>query len=273
MSRLDFSVLLSVYWKENPDWLHLALKSIWDDQTLKPVEIVLVKDGPLTDRLEAVINQFKQHAPLKIVPLTQNQGLGRALNEGLRFCSCDLVARMDTDDISKPDRFEKQIRFISQHSDISVVGSWVDEFIDNPDHVVSERKLPSMPDELYRFGQKRNPMNHPTVVFRKAIVQSVGGYEHFPLFEDYWLWCRMLRHGCKLYNIPQSLLWFRTSSDVYKRRGGWRYAVTELRFQRALFKLGYIGLCRMLLNDISRFSIRIMPNKLRRYLYNALARK
>ena len=148
MPRLDFSVLLSVYWKENPDWLRLSLKSIWEDQSLKPAEIVLVKDGPLTDRLETVISQFKQSAPLKIVPLSQNQGLGRALNEGLKFCSFDLVARMDTDDISKPDRFEKQIRFISQHPDISVVGSWVDEFIGNPDHVVSERKLPSTPDEL-----------------------------------------------------------------------------------------------------------------------------
>ena len=119
MPRLDFSVLLSVYWKENPDWLRLSLKSIWEDQSLKPAEIVLVKDGPLTDRLETVISQFKQSAPLKIVPLSQNQGLGRALNEGLKFCSFDLVARMDTDDISKPDRFEKQIRFISQHPDIS----------------------------------------------------------------------------------------------------------------------------------------------------------
>lgn len=205
--------------------------------------------------------------------MSQNQGLGRALNEGLKFCSFDLVARMDTDDISKPDRFEKQIRFISQHPDISVVGSWVDEFIDTPDHVVSERKLPSTPDELYRFGQTRNPMNHPTVLFRKKKVLEVGGYEHFPLFEDYWLWCRMLQHGCKLGNIPQSLLWFRTSPDVYKRRGGWRYAMTELKFQRELFRLGYIGLPRMILNDISRFVVRIMPNYLRRILYNKLARK
>ena len=105
MSRTNFSVLLSVYWKENPDWLRLSLKSIWEDQSLKPAEIVLVKDGPLTDRLEAVISQFKQSAPLKIVPLSQNQGLGRALNEGLKFCSFDLVARMDTDDISKAGSF------------------------------------------------------------------------------------------------------------------------------------------------------------------------
>ena len=273
MPRLDFSVLLSVYWKENPDWLRLSLKSIWEDQSLKPAEIVLVKDGPLTDRLETVISQFKQSAPLKIVPLSQNQGLGRALNEGLKFCSFDLVARMDTDDISKPDRFEKQIRFISQHPDISVVGSWVDEFIGNPDHVVSERKLPSTPDELYRFGQTRNPMNHPTVLFRKKKVLEVGGYEHFPLFEDYWLWCRMLQHGCKLGNIPQSLLWFRASPDVYKRRGGWRYAMTELKFQKELFRLVYIGLPRMILNVIIRFVVRIMPNYFRRILYNKLARK
>ena len=169
--------------------------------------------------------------------------------------------------------FEKQIQFISQHPDISVVGSWVDEFIDNPDHVVSERKLPSTPDELYRFGQTRNPMNHPTVLFHKKKVLEVGGYEHFPLFEDYWLWCRMLQHGCKLGNISQSLLWFRTSPDVYKRRGGWRYAMTELKFQKELFRLGYIGLPRMILNDISRFVVRIMPNYLRRILYNKLARK
>lgn len=272
MQYSDFSVLLSVYRKEKADYLHLALKSIWNNQTVKPAEIILVKDGPLTPELDWVISEFQQNAPLKIITLEQNQGLGHALNEGLKHCSCELVARMDSDDISKSKRFERQIQFMTEHPDIAAAGAWVEEFVGTHDNVVSERRLPSLPDDINRFGRKRNPMNHPAVMFRKRAVMAAGGYEHFPLFEDYWLWVRMLRQGYKLYNIPQYLLWFRISPDVYRRRGGWRYAMTELRFQYRLWRLGYISILQLMANSITRFCIRVMPNGMRRRLYGKIAR-
>lgn len=269
----EFSVLLSVYGKEHAEWLRLALRSIWEDQIRKPKEIVLVKDGPLNDELEAVISDFAKVAPLKVVALDQNQGLGRALQAGLQQCSCELVARMDSDDLAKPERFERQIRFMEEHPDAAVAGSWIEEFIGSPENIVSERRLPTSPEELFQFGKKRNPMNHPTVMFRKTAVETAGGYEHFPLFEDYWLWCRMLQKGNHLYNIPEALLWFRTSPDVYKRRGGWRYAVTEIRFLYRVWHLGYISLPTFCINGATRFCIRIIPNGLRRKLYCKFARK
>ncbi len=273
MSRLDFSVLLSVYRKEKHEFLYRSLQSIWSEQTLKPTEIVLVKDGPLTPELDRVIADFQAQTPMKIVALSENQGLGKALNAGLKECSYDLVARMDSDDISKPERFAMQLKFMTEHPDIAVCGSWVDEFIDSPDNVVSQRRLPESSAELAAFGRKRNPLNHPTVIFRKSAVEAVGGYEHFPLLEDYWLWIRMLSAGYRFHNIPKSLLWFRTSTDVYRRRGGWRYAMTELKFQNSMRNLGYISLADMIINGSTRFAVRILPNSIRKTLYTKIARK
>lgn len=268
----DFSVLLSVYFKERPEWLRQSLESILT-QTVLPREIILVEDGVLTHELEAVVTEFEQrHSILRVVRIPENQGLGCALNEGLKHCSCEWVARMDSDDIAKPGRFESQIGFMTEHPDISVCSSWIDEFIDNPENTVFQRRLPETAVELCRFGRRRNPINHPAVMFRKSAVLAAGGYEHFPLFEDYWLWARMIVAGCKMYNIQQSLLWFRISPDVYRRRGGWRYAMTEIRFQYRLWRLGYIGAWRLTVNCITRFCIRIMPNEMRRRLYGKIAR-
>lgn len=268
----DFSVLLSVYFKERPDWLRQSLESIFA-QTILPREIILVEDGPLPPELEAVVVEFEQrYSMLKVIRIPENQGLGCALNEGLKYCSCEWVARMDSDDIAKPERFERQIGFMTEHPDISVCSSWVDEFIDNPGNTVSQRRLPETAAELCRFGRRRNPINHPAVMFRKSSVLAVGGYEHFPLFEDYWLWARMIVAGCKMYNIQQSLLWFRISSDVYRRRGGWRYAMTEVRFQYRLWRLGYIGILQLMANSFTRFCIRVMPNEMRRRLYVKMVR-
>jgi len=228
---MKFSVLLSLYFKESPDFLHQSLDSIFA-QTLPPDEVVLVEDGPLPYELHEVVNAYKnRHKEIKVVALEKNGGLGRALSEGLKHCSFDLVARMDTDDVSKPWRFEKQVAFMETNLDIAVCGAWIDEFEGDVNNVRSTRKLPQWNDDIYEFGKKRNPMNHPVVMFRKSAVEVVGGYQPMPLFEDYYLWVRMLQHGCKFHNIQESLLDFRSCSDVFKRRGGMKYAWTEIVFQ------------------------------------------
>lgn len=270
---MKFSVLLSLYYKESALFLHESLTSVFN-QTVRPAEIVLVEDGPLTPELYSVLSEFSiNHPEIKRVSLERNSGLGVALNEGLRHCTCDLVARMDSDDISKPERFERQAEFMAEHPDIAVCGSWIDEFIGSTDNVVSQRRLPETSAEIAEFGRKRNPMNHPTVMFRKSAVEAAGGYEHFPLFEDYWLWARMLKAGYRFYNIQESLLWFRTSADVYRRRGGWRYAMTELKFQNSLRKLGCISCADIIINGSARFAVRLLPNSIRKTLYAKLARQ
>lgn len=268
-----FSVLLSLYIKENPVFLRQSLDSIFH-QTLLPDEVILVEDGPLTPELEQVVSDYSTRYPiLKVVPLSKNQGLGKALNEGLKHCSYDLVARMDTDDIAKPDRFRRQMEVFEAHPEIDVCGAWIDEFEGDVNQVLSTRKLPEHQEEIVAYALSRNPVNHPVVMFRKSAVIAAGGYQHFPLFEDYYLWLRMLKNGAKFYNIPESLLFFRTSSDMFKRRGGWKYAKDELRFLAMMRKMGMIGWGRFAMNVIIRFPMRVMPNSVRGFLYKKALRR
>lgn len=268
-----FSVLLSVYQKEQASYLRQSLESIFA-QTLLPDEIVLVKDGPLTDMLDQVIEEYCQkYSMIKIVPLMTNQGLGKALSEGMKHCSYDLIARMDTDDISMVDRFEKQVNIFKKNPEIDVVGAWISEFEEDIDNIVTIRKLPETSEEILKFARQRNPINHPVVMFRKSAVLKAGNYQDCPFFEDYYLWVRMLLNGSRFYNIPQSLLFFRFSSDVFKRRGGWNYARHELHFQKKLWDMKFInGVC-FCKNVSMRFISRIIPNHMRMLLYKKVLRK
>ena len=268
-----FSVLLSLYVKEHPSYLAQCLNSLFS-QTLLPDEIILIKDGPITAELELVVSDYaSRYSILKVISLPKNQGLGRALNEGLKHCSYDLVARMDTDDIAKSDRFEKQMKVFEEYPELDLVGAWIDEFEGTPQNILSVRRVPETSEQIGAYCKRRCPVNHPVVMFRKSAVQAAGGYLHFPLFEDYYLWVRMLKNGAKFYNIQESLLFFRTSPDMFKRRGGLKYAMDELRFQNMMRKMGMIGWKRFVLNVSIRFPARIIPNSLRGFFYKKLMRK
>ena len=268
-----FSVLMSLYIKEKPEYFIQCMDSILN-QTIKPDQIVIVKDGPLTENLENVLKQYMVDSPTlyTIVPLEKNVGLGLALAEGIKHCRNNLVARMDTDDIAKPDRFEKQLAIFEKYSDIDVVGAWIDEFEDDISEVKSVRKLPELPDDIRQFAKRRNPINHPVVMFRKSAVLAAGGYRHFPLFEDYYLWIRMLMNGAKFYNIQESLLYFRFSPEMFKRRGGWKYMINELHFLQMMRQMHFISFSQFMQNLFVRFSIRLIPNSLRAIIYTKLIR-
>ena len=267
-----FSVLLSVYHKETTSFLRQSLDSIFS-QTRLPAEVVLVEDGPLTDELFAAIDEYvKQYDILKVIPLPQNVGLGVALNEGLKYCTYELVARMDTDDIAKPDRFEKQLHVFENNPDVDVCSAWIEEFIDEPNNIVSIKKVPEKHWEIVKYAQKRCPVNHPVVMFRKSSVQIVGGYKHFPLLEDYYLWIRLMIDGAKFYNIQESLLYFRASSEMFARRGGWKYLMTEIRFQKLIHEMGFVTFGRLAVNSLIRLPVRLCPNKLREFMYTRMLR-
>lgn len=269
---MQFSVLLSLYAKEHPKFLCESLDSIFAQNCL-PNEIILVKDGFLTKDLDEIINFYSQNSHLfKVISLAQNQGLGKALNIGLKYCSNELVARMDTDDISKPNRFERQIDFMTNHPEIAVCGSWIDEFEGSTDNVLSVKKVPQNTEEIAQYIKSRNPLNHPSVMFRKSAVEAVGGYKHFPLFEDWYLWARMFANGAKFANIQESLLYFRTSKDMYKRRGGLKYAKDSAKFQWTLHQLGIISTFAALKSSILRGAVYLMPNGMRKYIYTKFLR-
>ena len=269
---MPFSVILSIYYKESPLFLRESLDSLFS-QTVCPDEVILVKDGPIGDELDNVIDSYVTRYPyLKVLSLVTNRGLGKALNEGLKYCSHELVARMDTDDIAKSNRFERQLDIFEKYSEIDVVGAWIDEFEGDVSHVISTRKLPEWHDEIVHFAKLRNPINHPVVMFKKEAVLAAGGYQHFPFFEDYYLWIRMLLNGAKFYNIQESLLYFRFSPEMFKRRGGWKYMINELHFLQMMRQMHFISFSQFMQNLFVRFSIRLIPNSLRAIIYTKLIR-
>ena len=272
---MDFSVLMSVYHKENPEFLKRAFESIWDNQTLKPSQIVLVEDGPLTDELYAEIGRQKDLLKdrLTIVPLEKNVGLGIALAEGLKVCEYDIVARMDGDDVANPDRFLTQIEFLKENPDISVVGSHISEFEGAEENIYAYRTLPVLHSDIYSFAKKRNPINHMTVMFKKEAVMSVGGYKPFMGFEDYYLWVRMLKGGFLFANIPQYLVNARAGLAMVGRRGGLKYAISEYKLQKEFLRLGFINFTEFLFNASIRFVSRVVPESVRIALYQKALRK
>lgn len=259
------SVLMSVYKKENPEFLRRALDSIYA-QTLEVDEIVLVEDGKLPDELVDVISQYPE---VHIVRLQRNVQLGRALEAGLKNCHHDLVARMDTDDIMMPYRLEKQYRFMMEHPEIAACGGDIAEFIEEG-VILREKHMPTSAYELYRYGKKRNPLNHMTVMFRKSAVEAVGGYRHFPGLEDYDLWSRLLAQGYQIANIPEVLVKARIGDRFASRRGGWAYFKRYLELRKEQRRIGYLNTREYIVACVLTFGMTVMPEKLREKAYAVL---
>jgi len=268
---MKFSVLLSIYHKESPAYFERCMQSIWDQQSVRPTEIVLVLDGTLPNSLLTVIGQWQKRLGerLKQVPLAKNIGLGEALGQGLQKCSYDLIARMDTDDIALPERFEKQLEILSDNT-IDVCGSWVSEFNSDEAHISAIRKVPQYHSDIAAFAKKRNPMNHPSVMYRKKAVLQAGGYTPMLWFEDYWLWIRMLQSGATFYNIPMPLVHMRAGDAQLSRRRGIAYAKQEFAFQRELHRIGFVNTPQMFINLMLRAGARVLPKQAVASLYRSI---
>lgn len=269
---MKFSVLMPVYGKENPFFLTQALQSIWDNQTLKPNEIVIIKDGPLTNELEIILSNFAKIAPTKIKALKENVGIGKALNIGVNECSFDYIARMDSDDIAFPDRFYKQINFLEQHPKIGIVSSFIDEFINTKDNIISTRKVPLSHEQIIENLKGRCPLNHPAVVFKKEAVLAAGNYQPFFLKEDIYLWLRLFENKTIFANINESLLYFRITKETYKRRGGLQYAISEFKILKYRFDIGLINIFQLFYFIFLSVPIRLAPAFIRSFIYSRFLR-
>lgn len=271
---MNISVLMSVYYKETPEHLNRAMHSIWDEQTIKPNEIILVQDGFLTDELYNAISYWKKTIGevFKTIRLEKNVGLGDALNIGLKACTFGLVARMDTDDICSPDRFEKQLN-IFKNSDVDICSSWVSEFDVDETKIVSYRRLPEKHDDIVKFAKKRSPINHPAVMYKKSSVQDAGGYKKMMWLEDYYLWVRMIMNGSKFYNIQEPLVNMRAGYGQLERRSGFKYFLSEVKLQKVFLKLGFVNYFEFIRNVSIRIVARIVPKKLVKIIYKTLRDK
>jgi len=268
---MKFSVLMSIYHKEKADYFNRAMLSIWDEQTIKPNKIVLVQDGKLTEELYEVIRKWQEKLGdcFKTIPLEKNVGLGDALNIGLENCSYEMIARMDTDDISLPQRFEKQLETF-KGNDIDVSSSWVSEFDSNENEIESLRKLPEHHDEIVTFAKKRNAINHPAVMYKKEAVLNAGGYKKMMWFEDYYLWIRMMLNNAKFYNIQEPLVNMRAGYGQLERRSGLKYAIEEFKFLKTIKELGFLTTSQFIKNSTIRFMARVVPKNLVKMIYKRI---
>jgi len=258
-----FSVLMSIYEKENVGHFDRAMRSIWNDQTIKPNEIVLVKDGPLTQELDQAISawSFELKDVLKIISIETNLGVGNAKNIGVKACSNELIAVMDTDDVSLPDRFEKQLTIFNSQ-DIDVCGAWVGEFIDNENSLVSYRRTPESHNAILVFAKSRSPVNHPTTMYKRSSVLKAGNYAKYRTSEDYNLFVKLIMSGAKLYNIQEPLVSMRIGNNQEARRRGLKNAIMEAGVQKEFYIMGFLNVYELCRNIAVGFFIRMLPRAL-----------
>jgi glycosyltransferase involved in cell wall biosynthesis len=268
---MTISVLMSVYAKECPENLSESLESLCV-QTRLAHEVVIVKDGPLKPELDEVIERFRTKLPVVVVALERNVGLGEALRIGVIRCRGELIARMDSDDVSVPHRLEVQAEVFSRMGEVDVVGGNIDEFDSDPGKPIGVRRLPMASAEIHVYAKSRNPINHMSVMFRRQAVMAAGNYQKFPDFEDYHLWTRMLQAGSRFLNMDQVLVHARVGNGMVGKRGGRKYVRTEIAFQMYLWKTGFVSLGKAISNVLLRTPVRLAPRPIRQFIYQKLLR-
>lgn len=269
---MKFSLLMSVYHKDSPNDFKEALDSLVNS-VVSPDEVVLVEDGPLGDELQSVISSFSNKLPVKNVKLASNVGLGKALSIGLRECSHEWVARFDSDDICHPARFQTQVDFIKLQKKIDIIGTAIAEFESNKADIHAYRKPPINHNEIVEYAKSRNPFNHMTVMYRKSTVLEAGSYQDNYLYEDYALWVRMINNGAVTANIPEVLVYARTGNGMEIRRGGFKYACSEVSAQLIFYKSGFINELQLCKNLLVRVPVRLLPGGVRKLVYRNFLRK
>lgn len=274
MKYPDFSVLMSLYIKEKAEYFDECMQSMFR-QTILPTEIVIVFDGPISDTLKSVVDRYKNENPglIKTVENEKNKGLGLALADGVPVCTYELIARMDTDDIAREDRFEKQLQMFIDDPDLDICGSHIIEFEEDIHNELSRRRVPITHNEIVEYQKQRSAFNHMTVMYKKETVLRAGNYEDCPLMEDDMMWVRMILAGAKCANIDDYLVYARTGYAMIERRGGWAYFKKYKSGRKKIYETGYITRYDYLKTVCIQFLVALVPRKMRRIIFISLLRK
>lgn len=269
-----FSVLMSVYIKEKSEYLRQCFESLLS-QTVKSSEWVVVEDGPLTPELYSVLDEYEKAYPglLKRVPFKENRGLGLALRDGIDACTYDLIARMDTDDIAREDRFEKQLAMFNADPNLDICGSHIKEFDGTVDNILSERDVPITDKDIKEYQKRRDSFNHMTVMYKKEAVLKAGNYKTCMLMEDTLLWVNMILSGAKCANVDDYLVYARTGADMFERRGGFAYYKKYKTGRKQIYDTGYISWFDYVYTLMVQFVVAVIPNKLRGFIYKKMLRR
>ncbi|MDN0015592.1 glycosyltransferase [Acinetobacter sp. VNH17] len=270
-----FSVLLSLYFKESPQYFEQSLVSIWDSQTIKPDEIVLVLDGPIGGELTECVEYWQKKIgnTLKVVALPENLGLGKALNEGLKYCTNEWVFRMDTDDICIEDRFAKQVGFIESYPNIVLFGGQILEFNQDISDAHVLKAVPENHNHIKVFAQKRCPFNHMTVAYQRDAIIKLGGYQHHLFMEDYNLWLRVIAAGYEVANLPDVILYARVGNGMHTRRKGLEYIKSEKKLLDLKKELKLQHPIHANIIFLIRSMFRLLPSTMLGKIYNNFLRK
>lgn len=271
----SFSVAMSVYKSDNSEFFDRALASIIIEQTVKPDEIVLVVDGPVPEEINSVIAKYeKEYNIFNTIRLEKNGGLGNALKIAVENAKYELIARMDSDDVSLPTRFEEQLKYFEANPEIDVVGGDITEFIGNENNIVGKRSVPVTNALIKEYMKERCAMNHVSVMYRKNAVQSAGGYQDWFWNEDYYLWIRMWLNDAVFANTGTVLVNVRVGEEMYQRRGGDKYFESEKDLQNYMLRHNMITKTIYWKNITKRFIVqKLMPNKIRGWVFRTFARK
>ena len=272
----QFSIITSIYKNDKPEFVRIALDSMLVNQSVKPSEIVLVQDGPVSEGLSSLLFEYEMNYPtiMSVIRLKQNEGLGNALMLGVEAAKNEIVARMDSDDICIPNRFEIQLAYLKAHPEVDIIGGQMTEFVDTPDNIVGRRKVPLSNDEIYDYMKSRCALNHVTVMFRRSVVLKIGNYQDWFWNEDYYLWVRMMMARCKFANVTEVLVNVRSGANQYARRGGRKYYESEKGIKKLMLDNGLINRTEYFSKVAQRYIIQIlMPNRVRGWVYRTLARQ
>ncbi len=272
---MKYSVLMSVYYKDDPDCLKLALQSIYEEQTRKPDEIVVVFDGPLTKEQYGVLDAFAADKKdiVRYLPQEVNRGLGEALRIGAKECTGDYIFRMDSDDISHPDRFQKQSAYVESHPEIDVLGTDIAEFNQTPEDADRVRACPQSHKEIVAMSRRRNPMNHVTACLKRSALEKVDSYQSLLLVEDYYLWLRMIASGCILENLHESLVFVRVGNGFAGRRSSKTQIASWKKLQQFMIEHKMIGRMDAFINMLTIRAFVYMPVGLKEFVYKKVLRK
>jgi len=270
MNSLSVSVVVPVYKRDDPAHFAESLKSITEEQTRPPSEVVVVADGPLTPDLNDVLSTRDD---LTVIRLEENRGAGAARAAGVKNATHDLIAFQDSDDLSVPERFETQIEYFRERPELDALGGYIAEFEVNPDEPHAVRKVPTQPSKIARWGKIRSPLNQTTVIAKRESILTAGNYRADDRMEDYSLWARMLARDMQLANLPSVLAKVRAGeTEMSARRGGFEYAREEIRLQGEFYRIGFVSAPIAVVNVAVRVPIRLVPDGIRSSLYQRLLR-
>lgn len=272
---MKIEVLMSCYKNDNAKYLREAISSTFENQTEKPDSFRIVVDGPVGDEINGVLDYYEKQYPnvFIIQRLEKNGGLGKALRFGILDSKYEYILRMDSDDVSARTRIETQKKYALSHPEIDVIGTYTAEFVDSPDNILSVRELETEEDKIYKDAKKRTPVSHVSVLLKRDSVLKAGNYQSFLLYEDYYLWIRMIQNGARFGNIPEILVFVRTDENRYKRKGSKQYIASTRLFQHYLYGIGFVSFREYLRNKYGRVIVARVPVRIRKLIYERLLRK